>query len=212
MKQLAKDLLAIRAVKIQPYEPFTWASGWTSPFYCDNRKLNSYPQIRNYLKLEIARCIREFYPQVQAIAGVATGAVPMAAIVADLLGLPFVYIRPSAKDHGKKNQIEGELLPNINNYVIIEDLISTGGSSIKALNALRGANTEINVLGMVALFTYGFPQAIKAFEEADCRLITVTNYQELIEVALTENLILPEEEDILDYWRIHPDTWKAPKK
>lgn len=208
MKNLAESLLTVKAVKIQPYQPFTWASGWTSPFYCDNRKLISYPEIRDYLKVKIAGLIFDKYPECEGIAGVATGAIPISAIVADTMGLPYVYIRSAQKDHGTKNLIEGELLGN--NYVIIEDLVSTGGSSIKALNALR--EKGCNVLGMIALFTYGFPQAVKTFQDAGCELTTVTDYEELSKTAVSEGYIKPEDQAVLDDWRTHPDTWQAPRK
>ena len=204
---LAESLLEVEAVKIRPNEPFTWASGWKSPFYCDNRKLISYPEIRDYLKVKIANLILDKYPDCEGIAGVATGAIPISAIVADMLGLPYVYIRSSKKDHGTQNLIEGTLTPN-GNYVIIEDLVSTGGSSIKALQALR--EKDINVLGMIALFTYGFPQSVKAFKDADCELLTITNYEELSKTAIKAGYISPEDEPVLNDWRQHPDTWQAP--
>lgn len=207
MKTLAENLLAVKAVKIQPFEPFTWASGWTSPFYCDNRKLISYPDIRVDIKKSIASLILSQYPECDGIAGVATGAIPISALVADLLYKPYVYIRSAQKDHGTKNLIEGELLGT--NYVIIEDLVSTGGSSIKALKALR--EKDVNVLGMIALFSYGFSQAVKAFEEANCELTTLTNYEELIEVAIKQGYVRPMDKELLDDWRCHPDTWKAPR-
>ncbi len=204
---LAEMLLDAEAVRIRPHEPFTWASGWKSPFYCDNRKLISHPDIRNYIKVKIANLILEKYPDCDAIAGVATGAIPISAIVADMLGLPLVYIRSSKKDHGTQNLIEGEIFPDYN-YVIIEDLVSTGGSSIKALEALR--EKDVNVLGMIALFTYGFPQSVKAFKDADCELLTITNYEELSKVAIDGGYISPEDESVLNDWRQHPDTWQAP--
>lgn len=208
MKRFAKDLLRIKAVKIQPSEPFSWASGWTSPFYCDNRKCLSHPEIRTYLKLEVAHLISTKYQNIGAIAGVATGAISMAALVADLLNLPMIYVRTSKKDHGMKNQIEGEI-PENKNIVVIEDLISTGSSSLNAVEALRDA--DCNVLGMVAQFTYGFPQAKEAFVEAGCELTTVTDYTVLIEAAIEAEYILPEDIHLLEEWRTHPDTWTAPQ-
>ncbi|MEA4995908.1 MAG: orotate phosphoribosyltransferase, partial [Petrimonas sp.] len=162
-KLTAEKLLKIKAVKLQPSNPFTWASGWKSPIYCDNRKLMSYPATRNFIKVEFARIILEKYPQVEAIAGVATGAIAPGAIVADALGLPFVYIRSAPKDHGLENLIEGDLKPR-QKVVVIEDLISTGQSSLKAVEAIRQSGSD--VLGMVAIFTYGFPAAETNMKEA----------------------------------------------
>ena len=159
---VAEKLLKIKAVKLQPANPFTWASGWKSPIYNDNRKTLSYPEIRSFIKLELARTIIEKYENADAIAGVATGAIAQGALVADLLGLPFVYIRSTPKDHGLENLIEGELKPG-SKVVIVEDLVSTGGSSLKAVQAVR--NFGCDVVGMVAIFTYGFPVAIEAFKE-----------------------------------------------
>ena len=160
-KLFAEKLLKIKAIKLQPANPFTWASGWKSPFYCDNRKTLSYPSLRNFVKLEISRIVLEKFGQVDAIAGVATGAIPQGALVAEELNLPFVYVRSTPKDHGLENLIEGELRPGMK-VVVIEDLISTGGSSLKAVEAIRRDGCE--VIGMVAAFTYGFPVAIEAFK------------------------------------------------
>ena len=162
-KAFASKLLKIKAIKLQPNNPFTWASGWKSPFYCDNRKTLSYPELRNYVKLEIIHAILERFPDVEAIAGVATGAIPQGALVADALHLPFVYVRSKPKDHGLENLIEGELKPAMK-VVVIEDLISTGGSSLKAVEAIRQNGCE--VIGMVASYTYGFPVAEQAFADA----------------------------------------------
>ena len=159
----AEKLLKIKAIKLQPANPFTWASGWKSPFYCDNRKTLSYPSLRNFVKVEITRLILERFGQVDAIAGVATGAIPQGALVADALNLPFVYVRSTPKDHGLENLIEGELRPGMK-VVVVEDLISTGGSSLKAVEAIRRDGCE--VIGMVAAYTYGFPIAEKAFKDA----------------------------------------------
>ena len=156
----AEELLRIQAIKVQPQQPFTWASGW---LYCDNRKTLSYPALRSFIKIELGRLVLEHFPQANAVAGVATGAIPQGALVADELGLPFVYVRSKAKDHGLANQIEGQLLPGMK-VVVVEDLISTGGSSLKAVEALREAGVE--VVGMVASFTYGFPVAEEAFKTA----------------------------------------------
>src|SRR5574344_2640096 len=172
----AEKLLKIKAVKLQPANPFTWASGWKSPFYCDNRKTLSYPSLRNFVKIEITRLILERFGQVDAIAGVATGAIPQGALVADELNLPFVYVRSKPKDHGLENLIEGELRPGMK-VVVVEDLISTGGSSLKAVEALR---QDSDVIGMVAAFTYGFPIAEEAFKKAQVKLLTLTNYQAVV--------------------------------
>lgn len=201
----AEKLLRVKAVKLQPDNPFTWASGWKSPFYCDNRKTLSYPQLRTFVKTETARLIMEEFPEVDAIAGVATGAIPQGALVADTLALPFVYVRSKPKDHGLENLIEGELRPGMR-VVVVEDLISTGGSSLKAVEAVRKAACP--VLGMVASFTYGFPQAIEAFKEAGVRLITLTNYEAVLSVALESGYIGKEHVALLNEWRKDPANWK----
>jgi orotate phosphoribosyltransferase len=180
-KLTAEKLLKIKAVKLQPSNPFTWASGWKSPIYCDNRKLMSYPPIRNFLKVEFSRIILEKFPQVEAIAGVATGAIAPGAIVADALGLPFVYVRSAPKDHGLENLIEGDLKPR-QKVVVIEDLVSTGQSSLKAVEAIRQSGSD--VLGMVAVFTYGFPAAEANMKEARVDLIALTNYNAILDEAL----------------------------
>ena len=190
-KLFAEKLLKIKAIKLQPANPFTWASGWKSPFYCDNRKTLSYPSLRNFVKLEISRIVLEKFGQVDAIAGVATGAIPQGALVAEELNLPFVYVRSTPKDHGLENLIEGELRPGMK-VVVIEDLISTGGSSLKAVEAIRRDGCE--VIGMVAAFTYGFPVAIEAFKEAKVNLVTLTNYEAVLEAALKTGYI--NEEDV----------------
>ena len=183
----AEKLLKIKAIKLQPANPFTWASGWKSPFYCDNRKTLSYPALRSFVKYEITRLILEHFPQADAIAGVATGAIAQGALVADALNLPFVYVRSKPKDHG------------------LEDLISTGGSSLKAVEAIRRDGCE--VIGMVASYTYGFPVAVKAFKEAKVQLVTLTNYDAVIDTALKTGYI--EEKDIptLNDWRKDPAHW-----
>ena len=180
-KLIASKLIEVKAIKLQPNNPFTWASGWKAPIYCDNRKTLSYPQIRSLIKLELARVISETFGDVEAIAGVATGAIAQGALVADLLGLPFVYVRSSPKDHGLENLVEGELKPN-SKVVVIEDLISTGGSSLKAAEAIRNFGCE--VLGMVAVYTHGFPMAEQNFEKAGVKLVTLTDYDQVIEEAL----------------------------
>ena len=205
---VAERLLKIKAVKLQPANPFTWASGWKSPIYNDNRKTLSYPEIRSFIKLELARTISEKYENADAIAGVATGAIAQGALVADLLGLPFVYIRSTPKDHGLENLIEGELKPG-SKVVIVEDLVSTGGSSLKAVEAIRRDGCE--VIGMVAAYTYGFPVAEEAFKNAKVTLVTLTNYEAVLDVALRTGYI--EEEDIqtLNEWRKDPAHWDAGK-
>lgn len=204
-KMTAEKLLAIKAIKLQPANPFTWASGWKSPVYCDNRKLFSYPAIRNFVKLELSRIILEKYPNVDAIAGVATGAITPGALVADVLGLPFVYVRSTPKDHGLENLIEGELRPN-SKVVIIEDLISTGGSSLKAVNAIRNDGSEVE--GMVAIFTYGFAVSTEEFKKANVELVTLTNYDAVLTEALRTNYIVEEDLETLQEWRKSPSDWK----
>ncbi|MGL5262186.1 MAG: orotate phosphoribosyltransferase [Bacteroides sp.] len=205
-KLFAEKLLKIKAIKLQPANPFTWASGWKSPFYCDNRKTLSYPALRNFVKIEIARVIMEQFGQVDAIAGVATGAIPQGAMVADLLNLPFVYVRSKPKGHGLENLIEGELRPGMK-VVVIEDLVSTGGSSLKAAEAIRRDGCD--VIGMVAAFTYGFPVSEKAFKEAGIPLVTLTNYEAVLETALNTGYIQEEDIEILDEWRADPANWDA---
>lgn len=205
-KIFAEKLLKIKAIKLQPNNPFTWASGWKSPFYCDNRKTLSYPDLRSFVKLESARLILEYFPEVDAIAGVATGAIPQGAMVADELNLPFVYVRSKPKDHGLENLIEGELRPG-DKVVVLEDLISTGGSSLKAVEALRKNGAE--VLGMVASFTYGFQKAKDAFKESKVKLVTLTNYEAVLEAALKTGYIEESDIEVLHTWRKDPANWKA---
>ena len=205
-KMTAEKLLTIKAIKLQPANPFTWASGWKSPIYCDNRKLFSYPAIRNFIKLELSRIILEKYPNVDAIAGVATGAIAPGALVADALGLPFVYVRSTPKDHGLENLIEGELRPN-SKVVVVEDLISTGGSSLKAVNAIR--NDGSTVEGMVAIFTYGFSVSTEEFEKAQVPLATLTNYDAVLSEALRTNYIVEDDLETLQEWRESPSNWKS---
>ena len=205
-KAFASKLLKIKAIKLQPANPFTWASGWKSPFYCDNRKTLSYPELRNYVKLEIAHVIQEQFPEVEAIAGVATGAIPQGALVADALNLPFVYVRSKPKDHGLENLIEGELKPGMK-VVVIEDLISTGGSSLKAVEAIR--NNGCEVIGMVASYTYGFPVAKKAFEDANVKLVTLTDYEHVVEEALETGYIADADVELLHEWRRDPANWNG---
>lgn len=205
-KIFADKLLKIKAIKLQPNNPFTWASGWKSPFYCDNRKTLSYPELRNFVKIEISRVILEKFGDVDAIAGVATGAIPQGALVADELNLPFVYVRSKPKDHGLENLIEGELRPGMK-VVVIEDLISTGGSSLKAVEAIR--RNGCDVIGMVASYTYGFDTAVEAFKEAKVPLVTLTNYEAVLEVALKTQYIAEEDIPVLNEWRKDPAHWEG---
>lgn len=205
-KIFAAKLLKIKAIKLQPDNPFTWASGWKSPFYCDNRKTLSYPELRNFVKTEITRVIMENFEEADAVAGVATGAIPQGALVADALHLPFVYVRSKPKDHGLENLIEGELKPGMK-VVVVEDLISTGGSSLKAVEAIR--NNGCEVIGMVAAFTYGFDIAKEAFKDAKVKLITLTNYEAVLDVALKTNYITEAHIPVLDNWRKDPAHWNA---
>lgn len=196
-ENLAKYLLAIKAVELNPDNPFTWASGIKSPIYCDNRKTLSFPKIRTFIKKLFVRFIKQNYPDVEIIAGVATGAIAIGVLVADEMGLPFVYVRAKAKEHGKQNLIEGELAKN-SKIVVIEDLISTGGSSLSAVDALRKKGY---VLGMVAIFSYGFDIAKKNFADANCKLETLTDYSTLIKVAVKNNFIEEKHIKILNDWR-----------
>lgn len=200
----AGKLLEVKAIKLQPTEPFTWASGWKSPFYCDNRKTLSYPALRSFVKIELARIIAEEFPEATAVAGVATGAIAQGALVADELGMPFAYVRSKAKDHGMQNLIEGTL-PEGAKVIVVEDLISTGGSSLKAVEALRAAGFE--VVGMVASYTYGFPVAEEAFREANVRLVTLTNYEAVRDVALQTGYIQESHVALLNEWRANPSEW-----
>lgn len=203
-KEFASKLMKVKAIKLQPENPFTWASGWKSPFYCDNRKTLSYPDLRNYVKLELVHAVLENFPEAEAVAGVATGAIAQGALVADELNLPFVYVRSKPKDHGLENLIEGELKPGMK-VVVVEDLISTGGSSLKAVEAIRKNCCE--VVGMVASYTYGFAVAKKAFEEAGVKLITLTDYDHVVEQAKETGYIKPEHVEVLNEWRKDPANW-----
>ena len=205
-KIFAAKLLKVKAIKLQPTNPFTWASGWKSPFYCDNRKTLSYPQLRTFVKTEISRIIMERFPDADAIAGVATGAIPQGALVADVLALPFVYVRSKPKDHGLENLIEGELKPGMK-VVVVEDLISTGGSSLKAVEAIR--NNGCDVIGMVASYTYGFDIAAKAFHDAKVTLVTLTNYEAVVAEALRIGYIKEADVQLLNEWRRDPAAWQG---
>ena len=204
-KAFAAKLLDVKAIKLQPNAPFTWASGWKSPFYCDNRKVLSFPELRTYVKLELTHAVLEYFSNAEVVAGVATGAIAQGALVADALGLPFVYVRSKAKDHGMGNLIQGELSKGAK-VVVVEDLISTGGSSLKAVEAIRQAGAE--VIGMVASYTYGFPVAEKAFADAGVKLVTLTDYDHVVEEALETNYISEADIELLHEWRKDPANWK----
>ena len=201
----AEKLLAINAIKLQPNDPFTWASGWHSPIYTDNRLVLSYPQVRSFVKTELTHAVIANFPEATAVAGVATGAIAMGMAVADLLQLPYAYVRPKPKDHGTKNQIEGRL-PEGAKVVVVEDLISTGSSSLKAVDALRAAGFD--VIGMVASYTYGFPVAEEAFNNAGVKLVTLDDYDHTIEVAAQTGYVSQADIDVLKAWRKDPANWK----
>ena len=202
----ASHLLESKAIILEPTNPFTWASGWRSPIYCDNRVSLSYPEIRNYIKEAFRTTIQKHFDTPDLIAGVATGAIAQGALVADIMHLPFVYVRPSAKEHGRQNLIEGRLQSG-QKVVVVEDLISTGGSSLKAVDALRQAGAD--VLGMVAIFSYGFEVAIDNFRKAGVELHTLTNYHVLIETALSSGDIQQDQVEMLKQWREDPATWQG---
>jgi orotate phosphoribosyltransferase len=202
--KVAELLLQIKSIKLDPANPFKWASGWNSPIYCDNRKTLSFPKVRNFIKNEFVNIIRNKYPEAELIAGVATGAIAIGALVADAMDLPFVYVRPKPKDHGMGNQVEGSLLPG-QKVVIVEDLISTGNSSLNALAALRAAQSE--VLGMVAIFSYKFKLAEENFRINNCELSTLSNYPALLELAVKSGQISAEQLETLNEWRKDPGNW-----
>ncbi|MGY5847837.1 orotate phosphoribosyltransferase [Salegentibacter sp. HM20] len=204
-KTTAELLLQIKAIKLEPQQPFTWASGWKSPIYCDNRVVLSYPPIRNYIREQFARQVEELYGKPDVIAAVATGAIGIGMLVAEYLSLPFAYVRPEPKGHGRKNQIEGKLESG-QNVVVIEDLISTGKSSLNAVKALKEAGA--NVKGMLAIFTYGFDTAEENFKQAGVDLHTLSNYEFLLETAQKTNYINAAEAETLKTWRQDPENWK----
>ena len=205
----AELLLQIKAIKLKPQEPFTWASGWKSPIYCDNRIILSFPPIRNFIAEQLARQTEELYGKPDVIAGVATGAIGIGMLVANLLNLPFVYVRPEAKKHGRKNQIEGKLEPH-QKVVVIEDLISTGKSSLNAIDALKN-EANVHVKGMLAIFNYGFDVAENNIANAELELHTLSNYEYLLNKAFEINYINEEEKELLSDWRKSPDTWQQNK-
>ena len=204
-KQIAEKLLQIKAIKLEPANHFTWASGWFSPIYCDNRKTLSYPEVRTFIKDSFVKTIKENFGDFDIIAGVATGAIAQGALVADALYKPFVYVRSQAKDHGMGNQIEG-VVEKGQKVLVIEDLISTGGSSLSAVNALR--NEDCDVIGMVAIFSYDFQKAIDSFKNANVNLITLSNYESLIESAVETGYVSESDLSLLKEWRLDPANWK----
>ncbi|RRA93239.1 orotate phosphoribosyltransferase [Paenimyroides viscosum] len=203
-QKTAELLLQINAIKLNPKNPFTWASGWKSPIYCDNRITLSFPEIRKFLKNEFAANIVEKFGKPDYIAGVATGAIGIGLLVAEALELPFIYVRPEAKKHGRQNQIEGQFEEG-KSVVVVEDLISTGKSSLQAVEALRAANA--NILGMAAIFTYGFDVASENFKNADIQLVTLSNYPTLLKAAVNNNYISQEEVATLSDWSKDPSVW-----
>jgi len=205
-KKTAELLLKIKAIKLQPEEPFTWASGWKSPIYCDNRVTLSYVMIRNYIRESLAKIILEKHGQPDVIAGVATGAIAIGVLVAQELGVPFIYVRPEPKQHGRKNQIEG-FLDSGQNVVVVEDLISTGKSSLNAVKALKEAGARI--IGMVAIFDYGFETAENNFKEVHLDLTTLSDYDNLLEQALDTNFIATKQLGALKDWRENPAEWNG---
>lgn len=202
--EVTKRLLAIDTIKIQPDNPFTWASGWKAPIYCDNRKVLSYPETRTFICNQFVQLVREKYPNAEAIAGVATGAIAIGVLVAEVMQLPFIYVRSKPKGHGLENLIEGDIQPGTK-VVIIEDLISTGGSSLSAAEAVRNYGAE--VLGMLAIFTYNFALAAKNFEDANIELTTLSNYNLLLKLAYSSGEITDKQLESLNNWRKNPETW-----
>ncbi|MCT4636999.1 MAG: orotate phosphoribosyltransferase [Bacteroidales bacterium] len=202
---IAQKLLQIKAIKLNPTNHFTWASGWNSPIYCDNRKTLSYPEVRTTICDSFVERIKELYPEVEVIAGVATGAIAQGVLVAQQMDIPFIYVRSSAKGHGLENLVEGEVKPG-SKVVVIEDLVSTGGSSLKAVEALRERGCE--VLGMMAIFTYGFDIATENFKKHNVKLDTLSNYHTLIDLACKDDYIKDEDINTLKEWREAPDKWK----
>lgn len=201
---MAEKLLQISAIKLQPENPFVWGSGWNSPIYNDNRRALSYPDIRNFIKVEMARVILENFDDAEAIASISVGAIPFGAIVADALGLPFVFLRSEPKDHGLENQIEGNLKPG-QKVVLVEDMVSTGGSGMKAIETIHNAGCEI--VGMTAMFTYEFPLAVKRFRDANLNFIALTSYSAMLQAALETEYLQPEDLEALHEWRKDPSTW-----
>lgn len=204
--EVASKLLEIKAIRLQPEQPFTWASGWKSPIYCDNRLSLSYPEVRTFIKAKLTEAVKEKFPSAEAIAGVATAGIPQGALLADALDLPFLYVRSKPKGHGMENMIEGKISPG-QKVVVVEDLVSTGGSSLKAVQDLKAAGFE--VLGMVAIFTYGFDVAAKNFEEAGIPLICLSDYSAMLPQALANDYIDDSTLASLVEWRKDPSSWKG---
>ena len=203
-KKTVELLLQINAIKLNPKNPFTWASGWKSPIYCDNRVILSHPKIRVFIREQISKQINELYGKPDIIAGVATGAIGIGMLVADIMNLPFIYVRPNSKKHGRKNQIEGSYNEG-EKVIVIEDLISTGNSSLVAVEALREANLKVK--GMISIFTYGFPVSFENFKKSDVQLNTLSSYDILLEQALSTNYINKKDFQILSEWRKNPQNW-----
>jgi orotate phosphoribosyltransferase len=204
-KQVAKSLLQINAIILQPNNPFKWAAGWNSPIYCDNRKTLSYPEIRNHIRQGLAAIVKNHYKGANVIAGVATAGIPHGALVAEELGLPFIYVRSKAKEHGKKNQIEGYFEEG-QSVILVEDLISSGKSSLEAAAVLKEAG--MNVKGMVSIFTYGFDAAVENFKNADCEYVSLCDYNTLLPQAIESQYIEKSDLSILKEWRENPSIWK----
>ena len=202
--KIAEFLLQIKAVKLSPKKPFTWASGWRSPIYCDNRKTLSYPAVRTFIRQQFVQAINLEFGRPDMIAGVATGGIAHGALVAHDMGLPFVYVRSAAKEHGMKNQVEGDLTTG-RSVVVVEDLVSTGKSSLAAVHALRDEGCEVK--GMVSIFTYGFDEAMKSFEQEKVKLKSLTNYSVLLDQAMHDNYITEKDKASLNEWRIDPANW-----
>ena len=205
-EKTAELLLQINAIKLNPKNPFTWASGWHSPIYCDNRLILSFPAIRNYIREEFSKQIEKEFGKPDVIAGVATGAIGIGMLVAEYMGLPFVYVRPEPKKHGRQNQVEG-FLQKGQNVVIVEDLISTGNSSLLAVEALKAAGAHVK--GMVAIFTYGFDVSVENFKNANVDLKTLSNYENLLNLAVAKSYITESELETLKEWRVSPSTWNV---
>ncbi len=205
-KVVAEKLLQVKAVKLNPEQPFTWASGWKSPIYCDNRRVLSFPFIRDYIKSELCNLVFERFPDAALIAGVATAGIAWGAMVADQLKLPYVYVRPKPKEHGLGNQIEGYYEQG-QKTVVIEDLVSTGKSSLQVIDALKAARLEVN--GMVSIFTYGFPLATEAFSKSSLEYFSLTDYETLINLAIERGIVSEKQLDILLKWRDDPSNWKG---
>lgn len=205
-QKVAESLLQIKAIKLQPKSPFTWASGWKSPIYCDNRVTLSHPSIRTYIRQNLAQLIQEEFGSVDMISGVATAGIPQGVLVAQDLGLPFSYVRSSAKDHGRQNLIEGEVVSG-QRVVVVEDLVSTGKSSLQAVKALR--EVGCNVVGLISIFTYGLDEAKVNFAEAKCPLFSLCDYNALIQVAVDKSYVLESDIELLEQWRKDPANWSA---